>query len=40
MKIFEVIYEDGLKYIIFANSKADAWKQHPMAWLVNEVIVK
>lgn len=40
MKMFEVKYESGKVNIIFANSRADAWYKHPLAWIINEVIVK
>lgn len=40
MRMFQVVYEEGDKVIIFARDKSDAWFKHPMAWLINEVIVK
>lgn len=40
MKMFEVKYESGEINIIFADSRADAWYKHPMAWTIIEVVVK
>jgi hypothetical protein len=40
MRIFEVIYEEGDKLIVFANNRADVWFKHPIAWRVFEVIIK
>ena len=40
MRIFEVKYESGHSIIEFADSRADVWFKHPMAWLVFEVVIK
>lgn len=39
MKLFEIIYEDGQKFILFFKCKADAWHAHPKAYTVNEVVI-
>lgn len=40
MRIFEVVYTDGARHIICAESKSDAQRRHPLAWLVYEVWIK
>ncbi len=40
MLMFQVIYEDGTRCIIFAKDRAEAWSKHPLAWRVYEIVVK
>jgi hypothetical protein len=40
MLMFQVIYENGERHIIFAKDRADAWSKHPLAWRVYEIEIK
>lgn len=40
MRMFEVIYVTGEKFITFADRRADVQSKHPLAWLVYEVTIK
>ena len=40
MRMFQVVYVTGEKFIAFANHRADVWYKHPKAWRVFEVVIK